>query len=85
MKAVTELAIVHTGGSAAQLTPTADDGAVIAYPETAILELEHVAAWLRISERQVERLDIPFALLGKRTKRYLARDVIEYLARKRIA
>ncbi len=61
------------------------DGPVISYPETAVLELQHVAEWLRISERQVERLDIPFALLGKRTKRYLARDVIEYLEKKRVA
>ena len=60
------------------------DSPVFAYPETAVLELAHVAQWLRISERQVERLDIPFSLLGKRTKRYLARDVIAYLERKRI-
>jgi hypothetical protein len=62
-----------------------DDGPVYAYPETAILELAHVAQWLRVSERTVERLDIPFALLGKRTKRYLARDVLDYLAKKRVA
>ena len=37
-----------------------------------------------LSARQVERLDIPFSLLGKRTKRYLARDVIEFLGKKRI-
>jgi len=61
------------------------EGPVFAYPETAILEIAHVAAWLRISERSVERLDIPFALLGKRTKRYLAKDVLEYLAKRRVA
>ena len=61
------------------------DGPVIAYPENAVLEIGHVAAWLRVSERTVERLDIPFALLGKRTKRYLARDVIAYLEAKRVA
>lgn len=59
--------------------------AVCSYPETAILDLSHVAEWLNISERQVERLDIPFALLGKRTKRYLARDVLAYLEKKRVA
>lgn len=61
------------------------EGPVLAYPETAILEIAHVAAWLRISERSVERLDIPFTLLGKRTKRYLARDVIEYMTKRRVA
>lgn len=68
----------------APLEPSGDKP-VVAYPETAVLELGHVAAWLRVSERTVERLDIPFALLGKRTKRYLARDVIEYLEKKRVA
>lgn len=61
------------------------DEPVFAYPETAILEIAHVAAWLRVSERSVERLDIPFTLLGKRTKRYLARDVIEYMTKRRVA
>lgn len=60
------------------------DGMVLAYPETAILELAHVAAWLRVSERTVEPLDIPFALLGKRTKRFLARDVLDYLEKRRV-
>jgi hypothetical protein len=49
------------------------------------LEIAHVAAWLRVSERTIERLDIPFALLGKRTKRYLAADVIEFLHNRRVA
>lgn len=61
------------------------EGPVLAYPETAILEIAHVAAWLRVSERTVERLDIPFTLLGKRTKRYLARHVLEYLDSRRIS
>lgn len=60
------------------------DEPVLAYPETAILELPHVAAWLRISERSVEGLDIPFALLGQRTKRYLAKDVIAFLEKRSI-
>ena len=64
---------------------TSEEKPVVSYPDSAILELQHVADWLRISPRQVERLDIPFALLGKRTKRYLARDVIAYLEKKRIA
>jgi hypothetical protein len=58
---------------------------VISYDETAILELSHVAAWLRISERQVERLPIAYSLLGPRTRRYLGRDVLAYLESKKVA
>jgi hypothetical protein len=64
---------------------TSVDAPVLAYPPEAVLEIGHVAAWLRVSERTVERLDIPFTLLGKRTKRYLARHVLEYLDRRRIS
>ena len=68
----------------AMLAELESDAPVLAYPPEAILELPHVAAWLRVSERTVERLDIPFALLGARTKRYLARDVIAFLEKRSI-
>ncbi len=90
MKVPIALALLQGGPVIAEVPPLDVRGEkqlspVYAFPETAILELAHVAAWLGISQRQVERLDIPFALLGKRTKRYLARDVIEYLEKRRVA
>jgi hypothetical protein len=63
----------------------AEEAPVISYPPEAILEIGHVAAWLRVSERTVERLDIPFALLGKRTKRFLGRDVLAFIEKKRMS
>lgn len=58
---------------------------VIAYEPTAVLEIEHVAAWLRISVRMVERLDIPCVMLGDRTRRYVAADVLAYLRKRQAA
>ena len=55
------------------------DGPVVSYPPEAVLEIEHVAAWLRIGVRKVEQLDIPYVLLGTRTRRYLAADVIDFM------
>lgn len=59
------------------------DAPVVSYPAEAVLEIEHVAAWLRVGVRMVERLDVPYVLLGTRTRRYLASDVIEFLRKKR--
>lgn len=64
---------------------SSEQAAPIAYDPNAVLEIEHVARWLRVSVRTVERLDVPCIYLGDRTKRYLARHVIEYLDRKRVA
>lgn len=58
------------------------EGPVISYPPEAVLEIEHVAAWLRIGISTAEKLDIPCAELGTRTHRYLAADVIDYLRKK---
>lgn len=85
MNAPRALTIEHGGIVAGGPGELDSDGPVLAYPAEAILEIAHVAAWLRVSERTVERLDIPFALLGKRTKRYLGKDVLEYLAKRRVA
>lgn len=53
---------------------------VVSYPPEAVLEIQHVAEWLRVGVRTVERLDIPCVFLGTRTRRYLAKDVLTYLA-----
>lgn len=75
---------VHSGNSARSPSDPEGDDLVVSYPPEAVLEIAHVAAWLRVSQRTVERLDIPFALLGRRTKRFLGKDVLEFLERKRI-
>lgn len=64
---------------------TPSDAPVVAYAPEAVLELEHVAAWLRVGARTVERLDIPYVLIGPRTRRYLAADVLAYLRQRRAA
>ena len=51
------------------MTPTPD----------AILTAREVAAWLKITPRQVQRLGIPCVDLGRKTKRYLAKDVLAWL------
>ena len=45
----------------------------------AILTRDEVAAWLKVRPRQVERLGIPCVDLGRKTKRYLGRDVLAFL------
>jgi predicted DNA-binding transcriptional regulator AlpA len=57
----------------------------ISYPPETVLTIDEVAAWLGISKRQVERLDIPFSLLGKRTKRYVAAEVLAFLESRKVA
>ena len=47
-------------------------------PDT-ILTRNEVAAWLKIKPRQVERLRVPCLNLGRKTKRYVARDVMAWL------
>jgi len=44
----------------------------------AILTREEVAAWLKVRPRQVERLRIPHMDLGRKTKRYFAKDVLSW-------
>jgi hypothetical protein len=46
----------------------------------AILTRDEVASWLKVRPRQVERLGVPVLDLGRKTKRYLARDVLAWLA-----
>ena len=54
----------------------------IDYSPGTILSIEHVAAWLGVGVRTVEQMDIPCAMIGPRTKRYLAVHVFEYLDKK---
>lgn len=50
----------------------------------AILTRVEVAEWLKLKPRQVERLGIPCLDLGRRTKRYLAKDILLWLEAKRV-
>ena len=49
----------------------------------AILTRDEVAGWLKLRPRQVERLRIPHIDLGRKTKRYVAKDVLAWLQGKR--
>jgi hypothetical protein len=51
----------------------------------AILTAAEVAAWLKITPRQVQRVGIPCVRLGPRTPRYLGRDVLAWLETQRQA
>lgn len=56
----------------------------MALPEPeAILTRDEVAAWLKVRPRQVERLGVPCLDLGRKTKRYLGRDVLAWLEARR--
>ena len=48
-----------------------------------VLTREEVAAWLKVKPRQVERLGVPCLDLGRKTKRYLQRDVTAWLEAQR--
>ena len=51
----------------------------------AFLTGAEVAAWLKITPRQVQRMGIPCVRLGPRTPRYLGRDVLAWLETQRRA
>ena len=51
----------------------------------AILTRAEVAAWLQVKPRQVERLGVPVLDLGRKTKRYLVKDVLAWLEKRRAA
>jgi hypothetical protein len=56
-----------------KLAPT-DDG---------ILTRNEVAEWLKVKPRQIDRLGVPQINLGRKTKRYLRRDVVQWLEQQR--
>lgn len=49
------------------------------YPETAVLDKRQVCEALGISERQLERLELPRVYLGNNTPRYIWRQVLATL------
>jgi len=49
-----------------------------------ILDLREVADWLKVKPRQVVRLGVPQLDLGRKTKRYFAKDVLAWLEAKRV-
>lgn len=50
------------------------------YASETILTPAQVAEWLQVSTKTLAHLPIPSKRLGHRTRRYLARDVLEYLS-----
>lgn len=52
-------------------------------PPDGIMTRDEVAAWLKVAPRQIDRLGIPCIDLGKKTKRYLVKDVATWLESKR--
>jgi hypothetical protein len=52
-------------------------------PPEGIMTRDEVAAWLKVAPRQIDRLGIPCIDLGKKTKRYLVKDVAAWLESKR--
>jgi len=49
----------------------------------AILTRHEVAEWLKVRPRQLDRLGVPHIDLGRKTKRYFAKDVSVWLETKR--
>jgi len=49
-----------------------------------ILTRDEVARWLKVRPRQVERLGVPCLDLGRKTKRYIVKDVLGWLHAKRL-
>lgn len=58
------------------------EGDIVAYSRDTVLNIEQVAAGLQVSARTVERLDIPFFLLGPRRKRYIWGEVLDFCKRR---
>ena len=60
-----------------------DHGTHLRPDPNAILTRDEVAAWLKVRPRQVERLGVPYLHFGRKTKRYLLKDVVAWLAARR--
>lgn len=67
------------------MTSRKSDSPVVSHPPEAVLEIKHVAEWLRMGVRSVEKLDIPCVFLGTRSKRYIGKDVLDYLEKRKTA
>ena len=59
---------------------TKNEAALAPAPDS-ILTRDEVASWLKVKPRQIERLGVPVLNLGPKTKRYLGRDVLNWLDR----
>lgn len=57
----------------------------VALPETAALTPLQVKEYLGVSERTVERLDLPWCVVGVRCRRILGRDLVAWLSSQRKA
>ena len=57
--------------------------ALMASSLPAVLTRVEVAEFLHVNPRQVDRLGVPFIDLGKKTKRYMAQDVLAWLEDRR--
>ncbi len=44
-----------------------------------VLTAAQVGAWLQLTPKSVRRLDIPYLLVGKARRRYVARDVAAWI------
>lgn len=89
-KVVTEVAVVKKRLAATLAAPAMLEMSpkyellpgVVVFPREAVLTHEQVCSALQLSPRTVERLDIPCAYLGKRTRRYVWGLVLDYLAKR---
>jgi hypothetical protein len=60
--------------------PTATFGEL---PADALLTSDEVGAWLKVARRQVQRLEIPWIDLGRKTPRYRVKDIVAWLETRR--
>jgi hypothetical protein len=60
--------------------PTATVGEL---PPDALLTADEVGEWLKVARRQVQRLEIPWIDLGRKTPRYRVKDVLAWLETRR--
>lgn len=52
-------------------------------PPNTLLTADEVAAWLQVARRHVQRLEIPWIDLGRKTPRYRVKDVVAWLETRR--
>jgi len=52
---------------------------VVTYPLHAVVDIVQLAAALQVSERTIERMDLPTIYIGPRTRRYIMGQVLEAL------
>ncbi len=61
-------------------TPTATFGEL---PPDALLTADVVGEWLKVARRQVQRLEVPWIDLGRKTPRYRVKDIVAWLETRR--